>query len=83
MAAKKLAYCRTDEHPDGAGLLSLRMQDELADVAAISAFVIEKFGLDRGEINARIARKLATFKRWDSEPDAPERQWITSESENA
>ena len=83
MAAKKLAYCRTDEHPDGAGLLSLRMQDELADVAAISAFVIEKFGLDRGEINACIARKLATFKRWDSEPDAPERQWITSESENA
>lgn len=38
VCAKKLAYYHTDEHPDGAGSLRERMQEEIADVAAAMLF---------------------------------------------
>ena len=67
VAAKKLAYFDTDEHPDGAGLLTLRMQDEAADVVAAITFVAMQFNFDQEEFHARIARKLALFERWHAD----------------
>lgn len=67
VCGKKLAYFNTDDHPDGS-LLSLRMQDEIADVIAAAQFVARKFNLDREEIEARIARKARTFEAWDADP---------------
>lgn len=72
VAAKKLAYYSTDKHPDGAGSLDLRMQDEMGDVLAAIAFVAGKFGLDWEAITSRKAIKLDRFVRWDLDPnDAP------------
>lgn len=67
VAGKKLAYFNTDDHPDGS-LLSLRMQDEIADVIAAARFVARKFNLDCEEIEARIGRKFRLFERWDADP---------------
>lgn len=53
-------------HPDGTHLLT-ELQNELADVAAAGAFVAERLKLDLPAIDARIARKLELFKRWDRE----------------
>lgn len=70
VAAKKLAYLHTDSHPDGAGLLSLRMQDEIADVLAACEFVMGTFALDREEIEFRRQKKLATFQAWHADPNS-------------
>lgn len=64
IAAKKLAYFHTDVHPDGGGSLKQRMEDELADVAAASAFVAQQFALDEKRIKQRAALKLADFQSW-------------------
>lgn len=69
VAAKKLAYYHTDEHPDNAGLLTMRMQDEAADVVAAIRFVGIKFEFDDEEFSARVKRKLALFQTWDAMPD--------------
>lgn len=66
VCGKKLAYFDTDRHPDGTQL-SLRMQDEIADVLAAVQFVVHKFNLDNKEINARIIRKTRMFESWDAE----------------
>jgi len=68
VAAKKMAYMHTDDHPDGGGSLKLRMQDELADVAAAATFVVQTFGLDGDYIKHRAAIKLARFQQWHSDP---------------
>lgn len=67
VAAKKLAYPDT-EHPDGVGSLTVRLEDELADVIAARSFVIGKLGLDVDRIVKRAAEKLERFERWDTEP---------------
>lgn len=67
VAAKKIAYPNTDAHPDGS-LLTLRLQDEIADVLAAIEVVRENFKLDASEIEFRVARKLALFRRWRNEP---------------
>lgn len=64
IAAKKLAYFWTDKHPDGAGSMKLRLEDEIADVIAASALVIDNFSLDGARIQARAEKKLALFKQW-------------------
>lgn len=64
IVAKKLAYFNTDEHPDGAGSLKERMEDELADVAAAATFVVQQFGLDGEKSKTRSALKLARFQAW-------------------
>jgi NTP pyrophosphatase (non-canonical NTP hydrolase) len=70
IAAKKLAYIHTDEHPDGKGSLASRMEDELADVVAAGTFVTQKFELDTERMKRRSAIKLAVFQAWDAGDDA-------------
>lgn len=66
---KRLAYFHADEHPDGAGLLSNRLQDEAADAKAAIEFVAEEWGFDRDCFNARVAQKLALFRAWHAATD--------------
>lgn len=73
VAAKKLAYFHTDDHPDGAGLLLLRLQDEAADVMAAIYFVSEQFGFDQEEFNFRIRRKRDLFNQWHAASDNNDR----------
>lgn len=67
VAAKKLARMDEDEHWDGAGPLSRRLEDEIADVVAAGTFVTRKLGLDGGRIRARSDAKLELFEAWDAE----------------
>lgn len=71
IAAKKLAYFNTDEHPDGAGSIATRMEDELADVAAAATFVVQQFGLDGERIKRRAALKLDRLQKWHAIDDKP------------
>lgn len=57
------------DHPDGGGLLAKRMEDEMADVEAAIAFVIETHNLDWAKIQKRSALKLATFQKWHEDPN--------------
>jgi NTP pyrophosphatase (non-canonical NTP hydrolase) len=68
VAGKKIAYYNTDFHPDGAGSLAQRLQDEIADVLAAAQFVAQNFGLDAAAIEVRRARKLALFASWHADP---------------
>lgn len=67
ITAKKLAYFHTDEHPDGAGSLRERMEQEMGDVKAAIAFVQEQFDLDPVEIDSRAEAKLARFREWHND----------------
>jgi len=69
VAAKKLAYFHTDEHPDGAGSLKARMEAEMGDVAAACAFVQQQFGLNGRAIENRACIKLALFQQWHADPN--------------
>lgn len=69
IAAKKLAYYDTDEHPDGNGSIKKRIEDEMADVLAAIDFSIAAHGLDEGRILDRAEAKLALFKSWAGEID--------------
>lgn len=68
VAAKKLAYMNTDEHPDGKSLKA-RMEEEMADVIAACLFVTVQFGLSEDTMDERIARKLALFNEWHARTD--------------
>jgi len=70
IAAKKLAYPDTDIHPDGAGSMKARMEDEVADVLAAIAFVCDKFQLDEAKMFARGDAKRKLFQEWDDDKDA-------------
>lgn len=65
IAGKKMAYMDTDDHPDGAGSMRRRMEEEIADVKAASTFVVQKFELDGDAINRRAAAKLKMYHEWD------------------
>lgn len=73
VAAKMIAYPETMEiggcatHPDGAGPLRERLEDEIADVVAACTFVGVRLGLDQQKIENRIEAKLARFAHWDQE----------------
>ncbi len=69
VAAKKLAYFHTDEHPDGAGSLKARMEAEMGDVMGAIDFVTLTMGLNAHTISRRACEKLNTFQRWHREPD--------------
>lgn len=62
--AGKLGPFPDGNHPDGRGNLRRRMEDELADVAAASAYLIQQEKLDTDYITKRGARKLAQFNEW-------------------
>lgn len=68
IAAKKASYMHTDEHPDGAGSMKKRMEDEIADVLAACRVVIANFGLDPMRIDERFHQKVQTFQRWHADP---------------
>ena len=70
IAAKKQAYFDVDDHPDGVGSMKVRMEEEIADVAAASMFVIDKFDLDVEAVFRRICLKLNLFKTWDNDQNA-------------
>lgn len=71
VAAKKLAYMHTDEHPDGAGSLATRLEEEMADVRAAIDFCIETHGLNEARINIRQNMKLRRFQEWHEKEDHP------------
>ena len=66
---KKLAYWHTDQHPDGAGLISTRIKEEMGDVLAAIWFVADQLGLDHWAINDRFVRKTALFSTWQAQID--------------
>lgn len=69
IAAKKMQYMDTDEHPDGKGSMKNRMEEEIADVLAACAFAIQKFDLEEEKIEERAMNKFFLFSSWDGEPD--------------
>ncbi len=69
VAAQKLAYFHTDEHPDGAGSLKKRMEDEMGDVMGAIDFVTLTMGLNIHAIAHRACEKLNTFQRWHADAD--------------
>ncbi len=64
---KMQQYPARDDHPDGKGSLKLRLTNEIADLIAASAFVIEKMKLDEAAIRQRAEAKLQIYLRWDKE----------------
>lgn len=68
VAAKKLAYFDTDEHPDGAGSLKERLEAEMGDVIGAIDFVSITLGLSARKINTRAMEKLEVFQRWHADP---------------
>lgn len=44
------------------------LEDEMGDLRAAIFFVIEKLGLDRNRIEARVEEKIFKFRKWDTEP---------------
>lgn len=66
---KKLAYFDTDKHPDNGPPLSLRLEDEIADVMSACEFVIEIFDLNKNRILNRRSQKLKLFRSWHAEPE--------------
>lgn len=68
IAAKKIAYPDTDEHPDGKGSMKERLEDEIADVIAATTFITENFNLDEYRIYMRAGVKIRLFRYWDSLP---------------
>ncbi len=69
IAAKKQAFFYTDIHPDGAGSMKVRMEEEIADVFAACVFVTETFQLDDVKIEERIKKKLMLFRGWQKDPN--------------
>lgn len=69
VAGKRLAYYKTEEHPDGGPPLSQRLEEEIADVMASCIFVIEAHDLDEERITERIALKIELFKSWHKRDD--------------
>lgn len=67
VAAKKIAYFNTDEHPDSRGSLKERMEDEMGDVLAIAIFVRSAFNLNASRIEQRITEKLNLYHQWHGE----------------
>lgn len=67
IAAKKLTFPDTDEHPDGQGSMHVRMEEEIADVLAAIYHVVAEYGLDTKFIDQRRKRKLELFRKWSTE----------------
>ncbi|MES3011969.1 MAG: hypothetical protein V4738_14365 [Pseudomonadota bacterium] len=66
---KKLAYYTTDEHPDGAGSLTHRLEDEMGDVYAAMDLIRGTLDLDGAAINQRRDEKLRIFQLWHAASD--------------
>lgn len=64
VAAKKQAFMDLDDHPDQKGSLKLRLEEEIADVAASMKFVVEEWKLDGHRIQIRNIEKLEKFRKY-------------------
>lgn len=69
VAGKRLAYFYTDEHPDGAGPLTTRIEAEMGDVLAAMRFVAEVNGLRWDNVLTRADMKHDLFNRWHDQRD--------------
>lgn len=69
IAAKKLAFIDSDEHPDKAGSMKIRLEDEIADVEAICKFIKQEFKLDEKRIYERRGVKFGLFDYWHEHSD--------------
>lgn len=67
IAAKKVAFMHTDDHPDGAGSMKVRLEDEIADVMAVCHMVIRNLKLDEDIIETRKFRKIVLFAKWQND----------------
>lgn len=67
IAAKKMNYPDTDDHPDGKGSMKQRLEEEIADVHAAMVIVIEQYELDDIAIATRASRKERLFHKWIEE----------------
>lgn len=63
VAGKLIATGGNIEHWDGSNLKS-RLEEEIADVLASCAFVVETNGLDEKAIESRAKQKAALFAEW-------------------
>lgn len=69
IAAKKMTRMDSDEHWDGNGTISERLENEIADVMAAAEIVIKNFGLDRNKIIDRSNKKFLLFTEWMNEKE--------------
>lgn len=69
VVGKKLAYYHTDDHPDDAGSLSERMEEEMGDVLAAIDFCMDKWELNQPVIYQRRNDKFNQFNSWDEDGD--------------
>lgn len=69
IAAKKMTRMDSDEHWDGQGKISERLENEIADVIAATYVVIGNFGLDKQRILDRASIKRKLFRQWMKESD--------------
>lgn len=69
IAAKKITFPNTDAHPDGAGSMKARLEDEIADVIAAIGIVIHQHKLDGDRIMERGEKKRVLFQSWIDDPN--------------
>lgn len=69
VAAKRLAYFTTTIHPDGAGDLNERMEEEMGDLIAACSLVQETFSLNVSAVERRARLKLELFRQWQADPN--------------
>ncbi len=67
IASKKMAFMDTDVHPDGAGSMSERLENEIGDVLAITRHAAEQLLLDIPRIENRMHEKLKNFRKWNTQ----------------
>lgn len=65
IAGIKLSNMESDEAPGRDYSLKATLEDEMADLAAATGFVIEKLGLDVERMRLRAEGKLARYRLWD------------------
>lgn len=70
VAAKKMQFMEEDDHPDGAGSLKRRLEEEMADVLAAITTVKFRLGLDSQFIARRQLEKEIKFIRWTDDGKA-------------
>jgi NTP pyrophosphatase (non-canonical NTP hydrolase) len=65
IAAKRIAYHNSYEHPDGQGPMFERLENEISDVQAACRFVTQRMQLDEVRIAERTEAKLLRFQHWE------------------
>ncbi|MEM9149116.1 MAG: MazG-like family protein [Cyanobacteria bacterium P01_F01_bin.3] len=69
IAAKKITFWHTDEHPDGQGSMKERLSLAIAKMLPVLALAMEYFDLNSDDIAARNDLKQKLFREWLTEQD--------------